>query len=336
MSEGENQGDATSTLANRDAIKLADECSLSDSDPEDPSLPFDPEVEDLSSSSGDEDNGNLTPMQLTVQPEASFSLKGGSSSFSNRSKSIFDCLEKAAGVSPGLGLGQGLRPERSSSLVQEKPTTPCLKERLVGPPSRDRATVHGLEDPMKDGVFARPSPPPPLGSRGGRSSRGGVPDYLVHPERWTRYSLEDVPETSDRKNSMVAQQYIQNLQQSKNSTETPSPGEPFIPTFNQGHGCNSSPHKIVFSKPGRALAGEAGDEARDGGMRKKMGLSHPDIEEEEEQASDPEERKRKRAEHDDGQGKPTEDNQEKPNLGFASFKKINRKNVRRSSQTDDD
>uniref|UniRef100_A0A673XRA5 Uncharacterized protein n=1 Tax=Salmo trutta TaxID=8032 RepID=A0A673XRA5_SALTR len=81
-----------------------------------------------------------------------FSLTGGSSSFSNRSRSIFDCLESAAKLS-------------SSHLGQ---------------------------DNVIDGVFARPPPPPLLqsGKKYGEKvgelvskppQKRGVPDYLVNP-----------------------------------------------------------------------------------------------------------------------------------------------------------
>lgn len=45
----------------------------------------------------------------------------------------------------------------------------------------------------------------------------GVPDYLVHPERWTRYSLEDVAESSDQDNRRAAHQFLSGLHQEAKS-----------------------------------------------------------------------------------------------------------------------
>ncbi|XP_046897735.1 protein TSSC4 [Hypomesus transpacificus] len=329
MCEREDQGEAPSnTLANSDVIKIPDDLSLSDSDPDEPTMPFDPEVEDLSSSSADEEPGDLGPRQPSIRPtEPAFSLRGGSSSFSSRTKSIFDCLEKAA------GLGQ----EKTTGLSPERPT---------GPLGKDRVSGLGLEDHLRDGVFARPSPPPPPVPRGGKSGRG-VPDYLLHPERWTRYSLEDIPETSDRQNSTVAQQYIHSLQQRKNSSKVCGPEETFVPTFNQGQN-SSSQHKIVFSRPSHAQKEDAGDMSKDGARERSTGFKHPDLDEEEEgEGEDVEEgaalshclketeRKRKRPQQEEDPGTLKEE-MEKPSLGFASFKKINRKNFRKSSKADED
>uniref|UniRef100_A0AAQ4QZ67 U5 small nuclear ribonucleoprotein TSSC4 n=1 Tax=Gasterosteus aculeatus aculeatus TaxID=481459 RepID=A0AAQ4QZ67_GASAC len=96
-----------------------------------------------------------------------FNLRGGSSAFSNRSHSIFECLDSVARLA-------------SSSMSQDK---------------------------SADGVFARPLPPRSLRKTSQPQSicptpakKRGVPDYLVHPERWTHYNLEDVEETSDQDN----------------------------------------------------------------------------------------------------------------------------------------
>uniref|UniRef100_A0A3Q3IVZ3 U5 small nuclear ribonucleoprotein TSSC4 n=1 Tax=Monopterus albus TaxID=43700 RepID=A0A3Q3IVZ3_MONAL len=112
--------------------------------------------------------GEVETSALAAQP--SFSLRGGSSAFSDRRHSIFDCLDS-------------ISPQTSSSTNQ---------------------------DHVTDGKFVRPEPPhprrktsqPPPTSPPPQKKRG-VPDYLVHPERWTRYSLEDVPETSDGDNSRI-------------------------------------------------------------------------------------------------------------------------------------
>ncbi|KAM6980503.1 U5 small nuclear ribonucleoprotein TSSC4 [Aplochiton taeniatus] len=352
MSDQDGGGDgAGNTLSNRDVVTLPDNISLSDSDSEEEpnNVPFDPEVEDLSSSADDDEEDmrqgcgapggpsfNLTPGPKPVrgEPQSAFSLRGGSSSFSNRSRSIFDCLDSAAKL----------------------------------------ASSHLGQDNVIDGVFARPPPPPPLvvsgkkpgevtgqlhqssipgvvegegGGRGlgrsrggGRGRGGGVPDYLVHPERWTCYSLEDVPEMSDSRNSLVAQQYVASLQQRRQQQEDTE--EPLTPNlaFNQGQSsCSSSQHKIIFSRPSKAAGKEqAPEETKAVGGREK-GLGHLDQEEEivkraKEKAKGVSERKRKWG--------PSggEDEEEKPPLqagkpGFVSFRKINRKNFRKTSEQED-
>uniref|UniRef100_A0A3Q0TFJ8 U5 small nuclear ribonucleoprotein TSSC4 n=1 Tax=Amphilophus citrinellus TaxID=61819 RepID=A0A3Q0TFJ8_AMPCI len=98
---------------------------------------------------------------------SSFSLSGGSSAFSDRSHSIFDCLDSID--------------RQTLSSLNQNPVTdkPLLYTQKTNPPPS-----------------ICPTPP----------KKRGVPDYLVHPERWTHYSLEDVSETSDQDNSRVPTQ----------------------------------------------------------------------------------------------------------------------------------
>ncbi|XP_024274867.1 protein TSSC4 [Oncorhynchus tshawytscha] len=311
MCEQEDHGDGgRNKLSNSDAIKLTDNLSLSDSDPEECNESIDPEVEDLSSSD-DEEHQNSCPGPGPKKP--AFSLTGGSSSFSNRSRSIFDCLESAAKLS-------------SSHLGQ---------------------------DNVIDGVFARPPPPPllPSGKKYGEKvgelvskppQKRGVPDYLVNPERWTRYDLEDVPETSDSKNSMVAQQYIQSLQQKeKENTMEDDPEEPFTPTFNQGQS-SSSEHKIVFSRPSRPQKDESAEVNKPDRTKAGMGLCHLDDEEEEGigQAIAPQrpkesERKRKWTPVGDAEGVLI-DRKDQPPIGFVISRNVKRKNFRKVSEKEED
>ncbi|KAG5263866.1 hypothetical protein AALO_G00269500, partial [Alosa alosa] len=100
MCDPEGQGEnAPNRLSNRDAIQLPDELSLSDSDPDDTFTPFGQRVEDLSSSSDeDEARGHRQPgvPPPTLPPplppsgrgESVFQLRGGSLGFSDRSRSI--------------------------------------------------------------------------------------------------------------------------------------------------------------------------------------------------------------------------------------------------------
>ncbi|XP_056627695.1 protein TSSC4 [Triplophysa dalaica] len=205
---------ASDTLSNRDTIELPDDLSLSDSDPDEPNEHFVRKVEDLSSSS--EEEGDAHFGQPVSQENPTFKLTGGSSGFCDRSKDIFAQLDSAS----------------------------KLTSKQLG------------EDNILDGTFARPAPPSPPQEAQRKCSASPeattkkpsktLPDYLAHPERWTHYSLEDVSETSDRKNSQAAHQYLQALQDRKRSQDAVP--ETLSPALNQGHG-SSYEKKIVFNKP---------------------------------------------------------------------------------------
>merc|ERR1719245_132865 len=57
-----------------------------------------------------------------------------------------------------------------------------------------------------------------------RRGRGGkVPDHVKNPEKYTKYSLKDVPELSDRSNSAAAFDFLRNLKENKDEeTEPPA------------------------------------------------------------------------------------------------------------------
>uniref|UniRef100_A0A8C5YU52 U5 small nuclear ribonucleoprotein TSSC4 n=1 Tax=Marmota marmota marmota TaxID=9994 RepID=A0A8C5YU52_MARMA len=101
-----------------------------------------------------------SPAGLPGAAARPFLLRGVSSTFSQRSHSIFDCLEGAARRGPTSAAPTG----RSDNGGPKRPPMPSSH-----PPAAD------------------PDPPrvPPL------------PDYVAHPERWTKYSLEDVAEASE-------------------------------------------------------------------------------------------------------------------------------------------
>uniref|UniRef100_A0A8C5CKG1 U5 small nuclear ribonucleoprotein TSSC4 n=1 Tax=Gadus morhua TaxID=8049 RepID=A0A8C5CKG1_GADMO len=285
-------------------VKVPGDLELSDSDPEDPGAgpPLDAEVRELNSSSEEEEEEEeevatvRCGRPLPAAPLSNFSLKGGNSSFSFRSRNIFDCLDTVA--------------KETSS------------------PGKDGV------DGAVDGVFVRPSPPPPLGC-GKKTGGPGAPDYLLHPERWTRYSLEEVAETSDSRNRSVALQYLLSLQQSQEPAPGPEgacfvPPDPSCAPAPEGS-VGPSPHRIIFSRPGRGPGREErGDEGRaapDGGGR-RGGLSHLQEEEEEEDldcstaAVPPKE----------------EEEKSEPEVApeFASFRKAHRKNYRKTSEQEDE
>ncbi|KAL1007356.1 hypothetical protein UPYG_G00085590 [Umbra pygmaea] len=290
MCEQADNRDGACRKLSSEGIKLTDDLALIDSDPEEHNVSIKTEVEDLSYSSDDEEQPNYGLSSSPTKP--AFSLTGGSLSFSNRSQSIFDCLESAAKLA-------------SSHIGQDNGTVGKLVSKC----------------PLKR----------------------GVPDYLVNPERWTHYNLEDVPETSDHKNSMVAEQYIQSLQKGKESLMADIPEEPFIPTFNQGQS-SSSEYKMVFSRPSRAQKDDTPDgNVLDQCRKSRMGLCH--LDEEEEDGIDlgpvsthrPNESalKRKRTLGENEEGGALNDATDQPPIGFIINRKVNRKNLRKTTEKDE-
>lgn len=229
-------GIVTGGAADYEGILPSDTISLSDSDSEDlefagsaevdavspeESLPSD-DVDYESNKSGD----SLHSSQKSfVQP---FHLKGMSSSFSQRSQNIFDCLEGAA-----------------------KQAVPLM-----------------AEDNIINGRFKRPLPPPSISNKIPVESFGrqrepiqssksspAVPDYVAHPERWTKYSLEDVAEGSDDTNRSVAMEFLSGLKKGRKE-QSSTRAENYIPSFNQD-ASSSGAGRIVFTKPTKAGLGRS-------------------------------------------------------------------------------
>lgn len=252
--------------------------------------PFDPEFDE----EDDEDDCDKvieTPPQDGSQKMSPFSLKGGSSSFSSRSHNIFDCLDTMAKLT-------------SSSLGQ---------------------------DNVIDGVFARPVAPPPPSRKTSQppptsptpAKKRGKPDYLVNPDRWTHYSLEDVPETSDQGNSRVAHQFLAGLKHKKDDTEVEEP--------------HDGQQKIIFSKPTKMGKEQAANKLEKGSKEKKMRLSHLDEDEEDEEEDYKEVRKRQKLstknidlKMNEAQS-AVEKEQDEVDSGFVAFKK-SRKAYRKTTE----
>ncbi|CAI5763264.1 Hypothetical predicted protein [Podarcis lilfordi] len=217
--------------ADYEGVLPSDTISLSDSDSDDFGFPGDAEVDTVSPEESlpsddvgcrsDESGDPLHSNQKSpVQP---FHLKGMSSSFSQRSQSIFDCLEGAA----------------------------------------KRAVPSMAEDNVIDGRFKRPLPPPNISSKVAAESIGrqskpppapksspAVPDYVAHPERWTKYSLDDVSESSDKTNRSIAMEFLEGMKKTRGEQRSASP-ESYTPSFNQDPS-SSGAGRIVFTKPTKA------------------------------------------------------------------------------------
>ncbi|XP_036903693.1 protein TSSC4 [Sturnira hondurensis] len=198
----------------------SDTVSLSDSD-SDLSLPGSAELEALSpeklpgETQGDSDPDEAPspprgPPTAAVQP---FHLRGTSSTFSQRSRSIFDQLEGTAGRAQPSALQTGLGGHGGF-------------KRPLAPQSQPRAKFPGR---------AGQSPVPPRVPP--------VPDYVAHPERWTKYSLEDVAEASEQSNRAAALDFL-----GPQTLDAPSD---YVPSFNQDpSSCGEG--RVIFTRPARA------------------------------------------------------------------------------------
>ncbi|KAG8522533.1 Protein TSSC4 [Galemys pyrenaicus] len=204
----------------------SDAVSLSDSD-SDLSLSGGAELEEALSPEGlpgdaqEDSDPEEAPPPPQGPPTASaqpFHLRGTSLPFSQRSRNIFDCLEGAAKrVPPSLGPGDlGGFPWSPASFSQPP----------AGGPGRDCVTP-----------APRRAPP--------------VPDYVAHPERWTKYSLDDVAESSEQSNQAAALAFL-----GARGLAVP---QDYTPSFNQ-HPSSCGEGRVVFSKPARA--GEARTERK--------------------------------------------------------------------------
>ncbi|XP_074523061.1 U5 small nuclear ribonucleoprotein TSSC4 [Halichoeres trimaculatus] len=197
----------------------------------------DPELDD---SEEDEDEEPCDQSAL-----AEFSLKGGSSAFSYRTRNIFDCLDR---VTPTTSSSSSSSSSTSSTLNQQAPT---------------RKT-------------SQPPPSSPVAAK-----RKGTPDYLLHPERWTHYSLEGVSETSEQGNKMAAFNFLSELQERKEEQKRSGEkqqGEEEKQSHSDSFPCEPQ-HRMIFCRPNN-LRTEA--TATERSKKKEMHLNHLLEEQEEE------------------------------------------------------
>ncbi|NXP53742.1 TSSC4 protein, partial [Heliornis fulica] len=220
-------GTAAGGVTDYEGALPSDTVSLSDSDSDDLGLadeaevdtisPEEPAVDDGDYRSGETLDSSNSCHRSPVQP---FHLRGMSSTFSLRSQSIFDCLEEAAKLSV--------------------PSMP--------------------EDNVVDGRFKRPLPPTTVSNNTVPEGLGkqtkpvqapktspAVPDYVAHPERWTKYSLDGVSESSDKTNREVAMEFLEGLKK-RGEEQSSSAQDSYIPYFNQDpSSCGAG--RIVFTRP---------------------------------------------------------------------------------------
>ncbi|XP_062918187.1 U5 small nuclear ribonucleoprotein TSSC4 [Mobula hypostoma] len=177
--------------------------------------------------------GNSPPLQL-------FQLRGTSSGFTSRSHRIFSGLENAvkfdASQSKDKKIIEGEFKCPPYQASQGKMTEGSPSERMiVTVPARAKQSTVLCKKPHS------------------------VPDFLLHPERWTKYSLEDVPEMSNKKNTAVAFEFMGVLKKRKKEKNTDMQqdliedltdfNESSSSCFNQKS--DSGVGKILFRKPSK-------------------------------------------------------------------------------------
>ncbi|NXG46578.1 TSSC4 protein, partial [Psilopogon haemacephalus] len=212
-----------------EGILPSDTVSLSDSDSDDLGLADEAEVDTISAEEASVDDGDCksgeAPASLDSSPRSPaqlFHLRGMSSTFSLRSQSIFDCLEEAA-----------------KSAVPSMPEDNVVDGRFKRP--LPPSTVSGTTVPESLGKQAKPMQAP--------KTSPAVPDYVAHPERWTKYSLDGVSESSDKTNRAVAMEFLEGLKK-RGEKQTSATQESYTPYFNQDpSSCGAG--RIVFTKPAK-------------------------------------------------------------------------------------
>ncbi|XP_076066002.1 U5 small nuclear ribonucleoprotein TSSC4-like [Oratosquilla oratoria] len=110
---------------------------------------------------------------------SSFRLSSDDSSFNNRVNALFDSLDAAAASNP-------------LTSTSDEPGDPAVENE-----SREN----------EDLIFARPKIPVRRDNRRGR----GAPDYIKHPEKWTRYSMKETKCLSDRENKELGLKMYEEL-----------------------------------------------------------------------------------------------------------------------------
>ncbi|XP_062465382.1 U5 small nuclear ribonucleoprotein TSSC4 [Pezoporus occidentalis] len=204
----------------------SDTVSLSDSDSDDLGLADEAEVDTISPEEPSVDDGDYrsddssnSSHRSPVQP---FHLRGMSSTFSLRSQSIFDCLEEAAKLS-----------------VPSMPEDNVVDGRFKRPLSPTTAAGSMVLESLGKQVKAVQAP----------KTSPAVPDYVAHPERWTKYSLDGVSESSDKTNRAVAMEFLEGLKK-RGKEQSSATQDSYTPYFNQDpSSCGAG--RIVFSKPAK-------------------------------------------------------------------------------------
>lgn len=123
------------------------------------------------------------------------------SNFSDRQKNLFDQLKKAEDVN---------KPRLSSPVIPMDIDVNATNNRNSN--KRKRSETKYFQG--KESIFKRPEEPlskclPPR----------RIPDFRKNPHKWTKYSLDDVPneDTSDRGNTAAALSFLREMEERKQS-----------------------------------------------------------------------------------------------------------------------
>lgn len=148
-------------------------------------------------------------MSENNKEEKLFSICGSNKEFSARQKSVFD----------QLNMLETNRLNNTNSFFNEANDTPALNR------TQRRITKQFRG---KESIFKKPHIPL-------RRTPTKIPDYCVNPHRWTKYSLEDVPneDMSERGNTAAAMSFLKEIKKRKE---------------NEGDTETSVGEKIVFKK----------------------------------------------------------------------------------------
>ncbi|XP_063800800.1 U5 small nuclear ribonucleoprotein TSSC4 [Pseudophryne corroboree] len=269
--------------------------SLSESDPE---LSDDAEVASVTPEEEEEEEVDdvVNPRQGGVQKSFGlpFTLKGTDASFSQRSHGIFEGLQDLQKSSPLPHRNLKQKRKVMTSSLQE--VTTLTRENSDSVSAEHEGTESDLL--LKSAGRARSTSAKPL------VPVGRVPDYLEHPERWTKYSLKDVPDTSDRTNRNTALNFLTELHQRKEAKRVQKKSSTLF--YNQDSS-SSGEGRILFKRPSK----------EDQGNKDKSGLHLGPLHMSESWGDEGKE-----------EGDVVVEQAKTEDVGFHGFKKRPRKNIR--------
>ncbi|KAM4721874.1 U5 small nuclear ribonucleoprotein TSSC4 isoform 1-T4 [Rhinophrynus dorsalis] len=269
---------------------------LSDSDPE---LSDEAEVASISPEEDEEEEQETGCESHKKSPVLPFTLKGTDASFSQRSQGIFGgLLELPVSASPTQSIGKTICHIPISSKEKDTLETPKLSS-----PSEQGNLLRAVESSSPNAGTAAPSLLH-VGTKKIPVPAARLPDYVAHPERWTKYSLIDVPESNDRTNRSTALKFMADLQKQRESKNVP----PDVCSLSYNQDASSSGEgRILFTRPHKESQGSSGKSESTPGQ-----LFSSEVWEDERQE----------------ETELTREQVETGTLGFHASKKRSRKNIR--------
>lgn len=274
----------------------ADALSLSDSDPD-----LSDEA-DLAYNSSEEDDDVEEERELDrVQqpPVQPFTLKGTDDTFSKRSQGIFGALKEVQMCAPSAPDSRKADDHSSSSDETSGSPKPFKQPGKSG----TKVTIESdLIKAGKGGTVSQDSSvtkPPSV-----------LPDYVAHPERWTKYTLDHVPSSSDQSNRNTALSFLADLKHRKQDGKLLK--APNTLSYNQDSS-SSGEGRILFSRPNKASRGIG---EKSGPLSPHLNISGEWDEE------------------GNGKREGASDQADSASLGFHGLKKRNRKNIRTKAEQD--